>query len=86
MVAFRAIVGAGVTVFIMVYVFWFVIPVTRTAYTNEIAAVNTTSSLMQTIIPIMNNWWTIFPLIIAIAGGWTIWQYATGNWPFDWNG
>lgn len=83
MVALRAIVGATVTAFIMIYIFWFIIPATKTAYTKELAGLNTTSSLMQQILPITNNWWVIFPLIIAVAGGYTIWSYATGNDPFD---
>lgn len=75
--------GVGVTVFVIIYVLWFVIPVTKTAYNNELAHLNTSSALMQTILPITNNWWIVFPLIITVAGGWTIWQYATDRLAFD---
>lgn len=79
----REIVGATVTGFIIIYMLYFVIPATKTAYTKELAGLNTSSSLMQTILPITNNWWVIFPLIIVIAGGYTIWQYATNRDAFD---
>lgn len=79
----REIAGATVTGFIIIYMLWFVIPVTRTAYTNEVAHLNTTSSLMQTILPITNNWWVIFPLLIVVVGGYTIWNYATNRLGFD---
>lgn len=75
--------GATVTVFVVIYMLWFVIPVTKTAYNNELAHLNTTSSLMQTILPITNNWWIIFPLLIAVVGGWTIYNYATDRTAFD---
>jgi len=52
-------------------------------YVKELAGLNTTSTLMQTILPITNNWWVIFPLIIVVAGGYTVWQYATRNSGFD---
>ena len=79
----REIAGATVTVFIVIYMLFFVIPVTKTAYNMELAHLNTTSSLMQTILPITNNWWVIFPLLIAVIGGYTIWQYATDRLGFD---
>ena len=75
--------GATVTVFVVIYMLWFVIPVTKTAYNNELAHLNTTSSLMQTILPITNNWWIIFPLLIAVIGGYTIYAYATDRNAFD---
>ena len=79
----REIAGATVTVFIVIYMLFFVIPVTKTAYNMELAHLNTTSTLMQTILPITNNWWIIFPLLIAVIGGYTIWQYATDRLGFD---
>lgn len=75
--------GATVTGFVIIYMLWFVIPVTKTAYNNELSHLNTTSTLMQTILPITNNWWIIFPLIIVVAGGWTIYNYATDRNAFD---
>lgn len=81
----RAIIGVGVTVFLGVYIFWFVIPLGKTEYTKLLSVSNTTNSTMQQVLPIMNDWWVIFPLIIAVALGWTIWQYATGNSPFDYD-
>ena len=80
---FREVVGGSVTAFIVIYMLFFVIPVTKTAYNNELAHLNTTSSLMQTILPITNNWWVIFPLLIAVVGGYTIWQYASRYFGFD---
>jgi len=62
---------------------WFVIPVTRTTYNLELAHLNTTSTLMQTILPITNNWWIIFPLLIVVVGGYTIWSYASSRDAFD---
>lgn len=84
--ALREIVGSVVTVFIVIYMLWFIIPISKTAYNSELAGLNTTSSLMQTILPITNNWWTIFPLIVVVAGGFTIWAYATNRFGFDYNG
>ena len=75
--------GAVVTVFVVIYMLWFVIPITKTTYNVELAHLNTTSSLMQTILPITNNWWVIFPLIIAVMGGYTIFLYATSRSAFD---
>jgi type II secretory pathway component PulF len=77
--AIKEIVGASVTVFVIIYMLWFVIPVSKTSYNNELSHLNTTSSLMQQILPITNNWWVIFPLLIVIVGGYTIWQYATNR-------
>lgn len=81
--AMREIMGSVVAVFVGIYMLWFVIPVTKTAYNQELAHLNTTSSLMQTIIPITNNWWVIFPLIIAVLIGYTVWSYATDRNAFD---
>lgn len=83
MVVLRSVVGATVAVFIGVYMFWFVIPVGKTAYNTELAQLNTSSALMQSILPITNNWWIIFPLLIAIIVGYTIWQYSTSTDSFD---
>lgn len=81
--ALREIVGATVTVFLIIYMLWFVIPVGKTAYNTELQAVNKTSPLLQQLLPITDNWWVIFPLLIVIAGGYTIWQYATNRSAFD---
>ena len=81
--ALREITGSVVTGFIVIYMLWFVIPVTKTAYNQELSQLNTTSSLMQTILPITNNWWVIFPMLIAILGGYTIYNYATNRDAFD---
>lgn len=81
--ALREITGATVTVFIIIYMLWFVIPITKTTYNVELKAVNTTSPLMQTLLPITDNWWIIFPLLIVVVGGYTIWQYATNRDAFD---
>lgn len=81
----REIVGAGVTGFIIIYVLWFVIPATRTAYTNELSVVNQSTTIMQSILPFTNNWWIMFPALILVAGGYTIWQYFTNRDPFDYS-
>lgn len=79
----KEIAGVAVTGFVMVYLFWFVIPITKTAYNVELSQLNTTSSLMQTILPFTNNWWVVFPLLIAIIGGYTIYNYLTNREAFD---
>ena len=79
----REIIGSVVAVFVGIYMLWFVIPVTKTAYNQELAHLNTTSTLMQTLVPITNNWWVIFPLIIAVLIGYTVWSYATDRNAFD---
>lgn len=79
----REIAGISVTGFIVIYLLWFVIPVTKTAYTTELTQLNTTSSLMQTILPITNNWWVIFPLLIVVIGGYTIWSYISNRNAID---
>ena len=79
----REILGAVVTGFLIIYMLWFVIPVGKTAYNTELAAINQTSPLMQQILPITNNWWIIFPPLILLAGGYTIWQYFTNRSAFD---
>jgi len=73
----RTIVGAVVTGFLAIYMFFFVIPALRTAYTNEITAIDTNSTTMQILLPIADNWFTLLPLIIAVAAGYTIFLYAT---------
>ena len=83
MAVLRSIVGATVAIFIGVYIFWFIIPVSKTAYNTELASLNTSSTLMQSILPITNNWWVIFPLLIAVIIGWTVWQYSSGTEGFD---
>jgi type II secretory pathway component PulF len=75
--------GATVTCFLIVYMLWFVIPVGKTAYNTELSVINQTTPLMQTMLPITNNWWIIFPLLIVIAGGYTVFQYATNRDAFD---
>lgn len=81
----REIVGAGVTGFILVYVLYFIIPATRTAYTNELSVVNQSSAIMQSILPFTNGWWIMFPALIVVAGGYTIWSYFTDRDPFDYS-
>ena len=70
----------------MVYMFYFIIPVTRTAYTKELAGLNTTSTTMQQILPITNMWWVIFPMLIAFVGAYTIYLYMTKQQGFDYDG
>lgn len=79
----REITGAIATGFIGIYMLWFVIPTSKTAYNTEIAAINQTTPLMQQILPITNNWWSIFPLLIIVLVGYTIWLYATDRLGFD---
>lgn len=79
----REIIGAVVTGFLIIYMLWFVIPVGKTAYNTELAAINQTTPLMQQILPITSNWWIIFPMLIVVAGGYTIWQYMTNRNAFD---
>jgi len=79
----RAIAGATVTGFIMIYMFWFIIPALRTAYTNEITVINTNSTTMQTLLPITNSWFVLLVPLIAIAGLYTIYLYATRVESFD---
>ena len=79
----REIMGATVTVFMIVYILEFVIPAGRTAYNSELSVANTTSTTMQSILPFINNFWTIFPLIIVAAGGYGIYLYATSKLGFD---
>lgn len=82
----REITGAVVTAFLIVYMLWFVIPVGKTAYNTETAAMNMTTPLMLQIKPIADNFWIIFPPLIVIAGSYTIWAYATNRFPFDYGG
>ena len=79
----KEIVSVGVTGFILVYMLLFVIPITRQAYNTELSGLNTTSTLMQTILPITSNWWVIFPMLIAVAGGFSIWQIISHREAFD---
>ena len=79
----REIISVGVTGFIIVYMLLFVIPITRQAYTLELTQVNQTTTLMQTILPITNNFWVIFPPLIAISGGYAIWQIISHREAFD---
>ena len=75
--------SVGVTGFIIIYMLLFVIPITRTAYLAERSGLNTTSTLMQTILPITDNWWVLFPMIISVAGGYAIWQIISHREAFD---
>lgn len=79
----REIVFLGVSLFIGIYLEWFVLPATRTAYTQEVSVVNTTSTMMQQLLPITNNFWTMFPALIAILLGWQVWQYLSEKGAFD---
>lgn len=79
----REIMGAVVTAFLIIYMLWFIIPVGKTAYNTETAAMNMTTPLMQQIKPIADNFWIIFPMLIVVAGGYTIWLYATDRNAFD---
>lgn len=81
--ALREIVGAVVTGFLIIYMLWFVIPVGKTAYNTEIASMNMTTPLMLQLKPIVDNWWVVFPLLIVVAGGYTIYSYATNRDAFD---
>lgn len=75
--------GAVTTAFIGIYMLWFVIPTGRTAYNLEVNNLNMTSSTMQVIKPITDNFWIIFPLLIVMLVGYTIWLYATDRFGFD---
>ena len=81
--AIKEIVGSVVAVFVAIYMLFFMIPVTKTTYNLELSHLNTTSSLMQSILPITNGWWTIFPILILFIAGWTIWQNASRYFGFD---
>ena len=83
MVGIREIVGSVVTGFLIIYMLYFVIPSLRTSYNVELSVINQTSPLMQTILPITNNWWLFFPALIVIVGGYTIWSYYTAQNAFD---
>ena len=79
----REMAGVTVTVAIVVYMLWFVIPITKTSYNTEMSQLNQSSPQLQQIKPFTDNWWIIFPLLIAVAGGYTIWQYATNRNALD---
>lgn len=73
----REIVGSVVTVFLAVYMFFFVIPALKTAYVNEISVINMTSTTMVVLKPIADNWFVLLPIFIALAAGYTVYLYAT---------
>ena len=79
----KEIVSIGVTGFVLIYMLLFVIPITRQAYVTELSQLNTTSTLMQTILPVTNNFWVLFPMLIAVVGGFSIWTIISHREAFD---
>ena len=73
--ALREILGAVITCFVAVYLFWLVLPTLETAYTNETSVVNKTSTTMTNLMPITNGFMSMLPLILIVCVGFTIWLY-----------
>ena len=50
----KEIVGSAVTVFMIIYCLYFLIPATKTAYNSELSVVNQSSTQLAIVIPIFN--------------------------------
>lgn len=78
--------GVTVSVALVIYLLWFIVPALRTAFTTELTAVNQTSPVMAAVLPAANGWFTILPVIIIMVGGYVAYLYATRSDAFDTGG
>ena len=73
----REIVGVTVSIVLLVYMLWFIVPELKTTYNGVTAGVNQTSPTMLVLLPVSNGWFTILPLFAVLIGGYSIWLYAS---------
>ena len=69
--------GATVSVALLIYTLWFIVPSLKTTYNVMIPSLNTTSPTMQTVLTIANSWFLILPLFVLFVGGITVWLYIS---------
>ena len=62
---------------LLIYTLWFIIPALKTSYNTIIPTLNTTSPTMQSVLTIGNSWFYILPLFVVFVGGYTIWLYIS---------
>lgn len=79
----REIVGATVSVILVIYTLWFIVPLLKTAYNNELPMVNQTNPTMVLVLSVSNGWFTILPLLIVLVGGYLVYIYATRREGYD---
>lgn len=73
----KEIVGATVSVVLVIYSLWFIVPMLKTAYNSTVSMVNQTDPTMAMLLPVSNSWFSVLPLIIVVVGGYVIYLYAT---------
>jgi len=75
----KEIIYSTISVVIIVWMMWFIIPMLKTVFNNEMLVVNATSPMVAPILPVANTWFLILPLFIPLVGGFIIVAYAVRN-------
>lgn len=65
------------SVVLLIYMLWFIVPELKTAYNGLLPSINQTSPTMVTVLTISNGWFYILPLFVVFIGGYTIWLFAS---------
>lgn len=62
---------------LLVYMLYFIIPMLKTAYNGELLQVNQTNPTMSAVLVISNGWFAILPLFVIFIGGYVVWLYIS---------
>lgn len=73
----KEIMGATVSIILVIYMLWFIFPELKTAYSGVLLQVNQTNPTMVAVLTISNGWFSILPLFIVFIGGFTVWLYVS---------
>lgn len=73
----KELIGATMSIVLLIYMLWFIVPELKTTYNGVAATVNATDPTVSNVLLVSNGWFTILPLFCVIVGGLTVWLYAT---------
>lgn len=73
----KEIVGASVSVGLLIYMLWFIVPELKTTYNAILPSVNATNPTMAIVLTVSDNWFTILPLFVLFIGGYTVYLYLS---------
>ncbi len=69
--------GATVSVGLLIYMLWFIVPELKTTYNAILPSVNASNPTMAIVLMTSNGWFQILPIFVLFIGGFTIWLYLS---------
>lgn len=81
----KEIVGASVSVGLLIYMLWFIVPMLKTTYNEILPSVNATNPTMAIVLTVSNNWFAILPLFVLFIGGYTVYLYLSRRGASDYD-